>query len=153
MSELPVLLAPVPVSHLEDGQQVCRANGEVAFGSRAFDVFLELDALRGGRQIKAYIYASHEHRTGGAKATWQATYVRWEKALLGGSHPDPERYRPPSTWSEDGQGYWLLFWHVTDLHPLPTEEHVWTHHFRDRKHGRRASKPYAPEGPMIKLYP
>ena len=77
--------------------------GEVAFGSRASDVFMELDALRRGRPIEAYIYSSHDHRAGGGRRPLGGPpYVRWEKALVGGSHPDPERYRPPSTWSEDG---------------------------------------------------
>lgn len=151
---LPVLLAPVPAAHLEDGVEVCQREGEVAFGSRAFDVFLELDALRKDQPIEAYIYASHDHeRTGGAKVSWQARYIRRESALLGGSHPDPHRFRPPSTWAEDGQGYWLLFWHVADLRRLPPDQQIWTSDFRDRKHGRRAPEPYGPEGPMIKLYP
>lgn len=151
---LPVLLAPVPAAHLEDGQEVCQREGEVAFGSRAFDVFLELDGLRQEQPIEAYIYASHDHgRTGGAKVSWQARYIRREGALLGGSHPDPQRFRPPSTWAEDGQGYWLLFWHVSDLRRLSPDEQIWTSEFRDRKHGRKAREPYAPEGPMIKLYP
>ena len=151
---LPVLLAPVPAAHLEDGVEVCHREGEVAFGSRAFDVFRDLDDLRGDHPIEAYIYSSHDHeRTGGAKVNWRATYVRRESALLGGSHPDPERFRPPSTWDEDGQGYWLLFWHVANLRPLPPEERIWTSDFKDLKHGRKAREPYAPEGPMIKLYP
>ena len=150
----PVLLAPVPAAHLEDGVEVCRREGEVAFGSRAFDVFLELDSLRDGKPIDAFIYGSRDQkRTGGAKVSWRAKYVRRVSALLGGSHPEPERFRPPSTWGEDGLGHWLLFWHVTDLRPLSDDERIWTHDCRDRTRGRRAKEPYIPEGPMIKLFP
>lgn len=157
--QLPVLLAPVPLAHLLDGQETCRTYGEVAFGSRSWDVFRRLEELRDGQPVDAYIYASHRDGTpgagmaGGAKASWRARYVGYVPAELGGSHPDSRRRRPPSTWTEDGKGYWLVFWHVTDLRELPEEDRVWTNHFRDLKSGKRAPLPYAPEGPMLKLYP
>jgi hypothetical protein len=49
------LLAPVPLEHLEDGIDICRKQGKVAFGSRAWEIFRELDALRNGRPISAFI--------------------------------------------------------------------------------------------------
>jgi hypothetical protein len=151
---LPVLLAPVPAAHLIDGKDVCSAEGQVAFGSRAFDVFQELDALRQGVPIEAFMYASHQpERIGGAKVSWRARYVGSASALGDGSHPEGHRYRPPSTWPEDGMKYWWLFWHVTDLRELEPSEQIWTHHFRERRTGKMAPEPYAPEGPMLKFFP
>ncbi len=40
------LLAPVPLVHLMAGADIAKREGRVAFGSRAWDVFRELDALR-----------------------------------------------------------------------------------------------------------
>lgn len=85
--------------------------------------------------------------------SWRARYVGYQPAGLGGSHPDGHDYRPPSTWPEDGKGHWLMFWHVEDLQELPASDHIWTHDFRDRRSGKKAREPYAPEGPMLKLYP
>ena len=53
------LLAPVPEEHLLDGVNVIHVEGRVAFGSRAWEVFRELDALRKGDPVDVYIYASH----------------------------------------------------------------------------------------------
>lgn len=37
------LLAPVPLHHLQDGYQVARQQGKVAFGSMKWELFRELD--------------------------------------------------------------------------------------------------------------
>lgn len=53
------LLAPVPLEHLLDGETTARTEGKVAFGSRKWDTFRQLDALREGMPVDVYIYASH----------------------------------------------------------------------------------------------
>jgi hypothetical protein len=50
------LLAPVPLQHLVSGQSVCAAEGRVAFGSRAWELFRELDSLRKGLPVDVYVY-------------------------------------------------------------------------------------------------
>ena len=144
------LLAPVPEEHLLDGAVVCAQQGKVAFGSRAFETFLELDGIRDGAPVDVYIYASHTLRDGPAKATWAATYVGQAKAP-GGAHPDGRRYRPPSTfeYESDNKGHWALFWEVADLRRLSEEEAILVRDMRGWKHKSKYDKFFIPEGPLI----
>lgn len=68
------LLAPVPLVHLQDGAVVCAQESKVAFGSRAWELFRELDNLRNDSLVDVYIYAS---QAPGARpeATWHARYL------------------------------------------------------------------------------
>lgn len=43
------LLAPVPLEGLQGGAMVCAERGSVAYGSRAFETFLQLESLRKGQ--------------------------------------------------------------------------------------------------------
>jgi len=144
------LLAPVPLEHLEDGAQVCARQGKVAFGSRAFLVFVELDQLRQGEMVDVYLYASHAHEDGPIRATWVATYIGFVKSL-DGSHPAGSKYRPPSTFKypTDNKGHWGLFWEVTELRRLPEEEAVLVREMRGWKQKAKYSKFFVPEGPLI----
>lgn len=106
------LLAPVPLEHLESGASVCSEQGRVAFGSRAYDRFAQLDAIRGDRPARVWLYASYDESRGGKApaATWTWRFVRWVEADRG-AHPGGMTYRPPTTgkYPEDDEGYWYLF--------------------------------------------
>ena len=52
-------LAPVPQRHLVDRSQTALKMGKVAFGSRAYDVFLRLEQERGDSPADVYIYESY----------------------------------------------------------------------------------------------
>ena len=144
------LLAPVPLEHLLDGAPVAAQQGKVAFGSRAFLVFHELDGLRDDEEVDVYIYASHGHSAGVPRVTWQARYVRHVHAL-NGAHPDGMRYRPPSTgqYSTDNAGYWALFWEVVALKPLAEGDTFPVHALRGYTQKRAFRKTYVPRGPVI----
>lgn len=144
------LLAPVPLEHLEDGVEVCAREGKVAYGSRAFETFVELDALRAGEPVDVYIYASHAHEDGPIRATWAAIYVGFVKSP-DGSHPHGPKYRPPSTFKypTDNKGHWALFWEVTDLRRLPDAEAFPIRDLRGWKHRTKYNKFFVPEGPLI----
>jgi hypothetical protein len=58
------LLAPVPLEHLVDGVEVCAREGKVAFGSRAWEVFKQLDEIRAEAPVDVYVYASHAQAGG-----------------------------------------------------------------------------------------
>lgn len=76
------LLAPVPIEHLNDATNVCATVGRVAFGSRAWEVFRELDANRNGLPVSAYIYASDEQGAANPEVSWigrVCTSRRWEE--------------------------------------------------------------------------
>jgi hypothetical protein len=151
VTRLPIagLLAPVPLVHLADGQDVCRDEGKVAFGTRGWEVFRDLEA-DGGLGAPVLIYASHaaEHNLGPV-VSWQACYAGWVPATISGGHPDGERYRPPSTYGgEDTTRHWLGFWAVTDLQALGAEEHIPIADLHDRR-GRKFGGDFVPEGPIL----
>jgi len=122
----PALLVPVPEEHLESGLQVCLDQGKVAFGSRLFEVFRELDAMLDGKPCPVLIYASWpKFHLPVPTVTWRGTYVG-SIEVQAGRHPDGMRYRPPTTakYPDDNAGHWAVFYHVADLKKLPKEERI-----------------------------
>jgi hypothetical protein len=150
VSRLPVLglLAPVPEAHLVDGVEVCGEQGKVAFGTRVWDAFRDLE-LAAGPGAPVLIYASHAAMNLGPIATWAGRFVGWVGSI-GGRHPDEDLYRPPSTQSgdEDRSGYWLGFWEVSDLHPLPKDEQLRISTLSG-VNGRKFRADFIPEGPTL----
>lgn len=142
------LLAPVPLEHLQDGLGVCRAEGKVAFGTRVWETFRDLE-LEAGIGCPVLIYASHSPVHLGPVVSWTARFVRWV-AAVGGAHPDGDLYRPPSTQAgdEDLSGDWLGFWEVSDLSQLKEAEQVPIAELHDRQ-GRRYRRGFVPEGPVL----
>ncbi|MGX8007800.1 hypothetical protein ACVDG8_001720 [Mesorhizobium sp. ORM8.1] len=69
------LLAPVPEEHLLSGLKVCASVGKVAYGSRAWQVFRDLDIARESQSVDAFIYASDSTKLGPPKVRWQARYI------------------------------------------------------------------------------
>lgn len=146
--EVAGLLAPVPESHLTAGEEVCREQGKVAFGSRAWEVFRELEN-QDDHGLPVLIYASHSELRAGPTVTWIATYAGHVESR-GGAHPDGDRYRPSSATGsgEDGAAFWAVFWEVNDLRRLPSDEHIPIRSLRDRR-GRRYGRDFVPEGPIL----
>ena len=140
------LFAPVPHEHLVSGVAVARDQGRVAFGSRAWEVFRELDKIRKGMPVDVYIYASHADSPGPLEVSWHARYIGHVDSV-GGAHPAGMRYRPPTTVT-DSSGYWAVFWEVEDLAELPTDGRI--HVTGLTGYGKK--KPYRafiPEGPIL----
>ena len=112
------LLAPVPEEHLLTGRDVAAKEGFVAFGSRKWELFREVDRLRQGQEVPVLIYPSHEDVA--AKLTFAVAWTGWYSGHVNskmGAHPDGMKYRPPSTATHpgDNSGHWAVFWHVRDL--------------------------------------
>ncbi len=105
------LLAPIPWIYLPEGQLLCELQGKAAFGSRAWEVFRELDAHRHGLPAEVYIYASHANPPSNLEASWHAIYIGHVDSQ-GGAHPEGMKFRPPSTSTHpnDNQGWWAVFW-------------------------------------------
>lgn len=141
------LLAPVPLVHVEDGAEVCARQGKVAFGSRAWQLFRELDALRHDRPVEVYIYASHSPETA-CDVTWRARYVRHVQSD-GGAHPEGMRFRPPSTGlhPSDNTGHWAVFWEVEELERLP--EPIAIGGLRGLGKPTAYARSFVPEGPVL----
>ncbi len=143
------LLAPVPLEHLEDGIDICRKQGKVAFGSRAWEIFRELDALRNGRPISAFIYASMSQSVGPPTVTWRAQYIGHVESK-NGAHPQGMKFRPPSTakYQSDNKGWWAIFWEVANLEPLENSEQILIKDLQSRS-GTFYKPEFIPEGPII----
>jgi hypothetical protein len=142
------LLAPVPLDHLVDGVDVCRLQGKVAFGTRAWESFQDLKN-EAGEGAPVLIYASHAKENLGPVITWTARFAGWVEAV-GGGHPDGDLFRPPSTQlgDEDRSGYWFGFWEVTDLCHLDANCRIPISSLHDRR-GRKYDRGFIPEGPIL----
>ena len=144
------LLAPVPVEHLRTAIAVCEAEGKVAFGSRAWEVFRELDFERNGEPIDVYIYASGEPDSDRWEVSWRGRYIGHVEGKSG-AHPDGMRFRPTSTakYVGDNTGHWVVFWELDNLIEIPAEERIPTGQFLGHKTGKQYKKSFVPQGPLI----
>lgn len=148
------LLAPVPEEHLLDGIDVIQHQGRVAFGSRAWEVFRDLDALRKGQAVDVYIYASHADPPGPLEASWRGLYVGHVESL-GGAHPAGMRFRPSSTaqYPSDNIGHWAIFWELSLLEPIPTKERLAVTDFTGYGKSKKYVQSFVPEGPLLIEHP
>jgi len=142
------------LEHLIDGVDVCAAEGKVAFGSRAWEVFRELDGLRRGMPVDAYIYPSRADGPLHYEIRWTARYIG-HVASVGGAHPDDMRYRPPSTAKHavDNCGHWAVFWEVQDLHELPTADHIRVCDLCGFRKSGSYKRNFVPERPILIDHP
>jgi hypothetical protein len=148
------LLAPVPLVHLLDGKEVAEREGRVAFGSRAWELFRELDALRKGLAVDVYVYASHAEAPPLAEASWHARYVGHVESS-NGAHPSGMRYRPPSTGVNpaDNLGHWAVFWEVEALQQLPSGRRIRLSDLTGFGKKKAYGPTFVPEGPLLIEHP
>ena len=147
------LLAPVPLEHLMDGAPVVKTQGRVAFGSRAWEVFRELDALRAGQSVDVYIYASRSDDSQ-LEASWHGRYIGHVESV-GGAHPAGMKYRPPSTQKSpaDNVGHWAIFWELDTLHELAPTERLRVSDFTGFGKRKQYGIGFVPEGPLLVEHP
>lgn len=148
------LVAPVPLVHLVDGCQTCATQGKVAFGSRAWETFRELDVLRKGMPVDVYLYASHADGHHDFEVSWRGRYIRHVESI-GGAHPDQMQFRPPSTASNpsDNSGHWAVFWEVEDLEQLPVHQRLALAEFTGFGKAKAYGHSFPPEGPLLVEHP
>lgn len=152
LSTAVALLAPVPENLLDDGLEVCAREGQVAFGSRAFEVFRHLDELRRGLPVRALLYASHAEVVRAPLATWTGRYVRYVAAKPSGRHPEGVRFRPRVGRDAPGEnsGHWGIYWHVEGLRQLDVPIAISDLRGLNSKHCY--AKYFVPEGPLLIEY-
>jgi len=128
--------------------------GRVAYGSRAWEVFRELDGLKKGIPIDAYIYASHTDGPPSFEASWYGRYIGHVESV-GGAHPAGMRYRPPSTaqYPSDNLGYWAVFWEVEQLREFASDERLRLADFTGFGKRRAYATLFVPEGPLLVEHP
>ncbi len=148
------LLAPIPEEHLVHGLETIDRYGKVAYGSRSWEVFRELDQLRSGEPVPVYIYASHAEDNRGPKVTWEALYTGHVEAP-GGTYPNDLKYRPASASQHpaDLAGHWAIYWHLTGLARLDREDWVDIADIRRYRTQKSFGRGFVPEGPIIVGHP
>ncbi|WP_316185718.1 hypothetical protein [Bradyrhizobium sp. SZCCHNRI1003] len=148
------ILAPVPLEHLQSGEEIARRTGFVAFGSRKWELFREVDELRNGARVPVLIYPSHEDVPvrDSFIVSWVGWYVGSEESS-NGKHSLGMKHRPPTTgqYASDNQGHWAVYWHVRDLHELPVPQRLRISSIQTIKGGWRKSAP--PRGPELVATP
>lgn len=145
------LLAPVPKEHLDDGKTTATTNGKVAFGTRAYDVFLKLEQEREGKPVEVYIYESEGNGAYNFRVSWHARYLGYAPAS-NGAHPDGMKFRPASTAKYVGDnegGDWLLFWEVDRLEEIPESERMHVGEFVAYAKKKPYGNSFAPRGPIL----
>lgn len=144
------LLAPVPYEHLASGLDICRTEGKVAFGSRAFEVFRDLERLTQGGSPPVLIYASSDDAKFPTRATWLGVFAGAVETN-NGRHPDGMTFRPPTTvqYTGDNLGHWAVFWEVSALRQVGYKEGVSIGNLHGYRSKKQYMKNYRPEGPMI----
>jgi len=148
------ILAPVPLEHLESGVTIAADKCFVAYGSRKFELFRDVEARRIGQPVPVLIYPSHEDDP--AKTSFVVSWVGWYIGSVEtdtGRHPQEMDHRPPSTskYPADNKGYWAVFWHVRDLTPLAPSARFPISKLQTVKGGWRKNAP--PRGPELVATP
>lgn len=148
------LLAPIPEVHLLDALTTVRFHGRAAFGSRSWEVFRDLDHLRGNDPVVAYLYASHASQNVGPKVTWEALYVEHVDAP-NGAYPGSLKYRPESATKHpaDVAGHWAVYWHLADLRQLNGPDWLDIADLRRYRTMKPFGQGFVPEGPIIVGHP
>lgn len=148
------VLAPVPLEHLQSGQEVSKHKGFVAFGTRKWELLRKLDVMCEGAPVPVLIYPSHEDVP--AKESflvcWFGWYVGHVDGVMG-QHPLGMNHRPPTTaqYPDDNKGHWAAFWHVEGLCELPKEKRLPISKIGTIKDGWRKNAP--PRGPELVALP
>ena len=148
------ILAPVPQEHLDTGQGIAADTGFVAFGSRKFELFRDIDERRDGAEVPVVIYASWEDvppKTG-TNIVWTGWYVGSEETNSG-RHSKGMTHRPPTTgqYATDNMGHWAVFWHVRALTPLEAADRFPISKLETVNGGWRKNAP--PRGPELVATP
>lgn len=148
------ILAPVPAEHLWAGLDVIAKEGKVAFGTRKWELFRQLDQMREGSRVAVLIYPSHLDGEGSASlvVSWFGWYAGSVDSV-GGAHPDGMRFRPATTakYPTDNKGSWAAFWHVEGLRELPPSKRLAIGKIAGFKGGWRKNAP--PRGPELVTLP
>ncbi|MCU0549309.1 MAG: hypothetical protein MUC48_08175 [Leptolyngbya sp. Prado105] len=155
------ILAPVPEMHLISGLEAIAAQldwddlpadhvPKVAFGTMAFELFAEVEALRAGKAIEVLIYASHAkgEQPLNPEATWRGLYVGYVGSRRG-RYPGKAIYRPKSTITDSPT--WAGFWEVQELERLKTTIPIGNLRGKNKKTHYQAR--FIPEGPVLIEFP
>jgi hypothetical protein len=141
------LLAPVPLDILTSALETDTPDGQIAFGTRDWQLFNKLEQRREAMPVDVYIYASHPGGSFEGKATWRALYVRLEterhKAMA---------HRPKlaaETDNREGEVYWI----VERLRRAEPNEHIPVADFTGYDRKKPYGKSFPPHRPLLVEHP
>jgi hypothetical protein len=148
------LLAPVPLEHLIDGLETVLKEGRVAFGSRAWETFRELDLLRKEMPVDVYIYASGTDGQTDFSISWRGRYIGQVESIAG-AHPAGMKFRPASTakYPPDNSGHWAIFWELDSLESVDEAARFHVGQLTGYGKKRAYGHAFSPEGPMLIEHP
>ena len=143
------MLAPVPLEHLQWGLEVSAETGLVAYGTQKWELFRQLNEMRGDGRVAVLMYPSHESLPGKDSFVvgWFGWYAGSEESRTG-KHSKGMAHRPPTTVVD---GAWAAFWHVTGLRELPPEKRLPIGKIQGHAGGWRKDAP--PRGPELVTLP
>ncbi len=141
------LLAPVPLDILVSALETYTPAGQIAFGTRDWELFDKLDKSRMKMPVDVYIYASHAGGSFEGKATWHAKYVRLEP-----DRHEAKPYRPMLAAQTDvweGEVYWI----VERLRRTEASEHISVTDFISFEDTKPYGKSFPPHRPLLVKHP
>lgn len=146
------LLAPIPAIFMESALRTCEAQGCVAFGTNAFEVFAKLDEEYGeGVPVLIYPTGHHGNPHGicdPGYANFRAVYRKAQPAWRG-RHPTPA-LRPAATVEGDqADSAWAMFWEVSDLVQLSKADRVPITGLTAEGKTKALSTGFVPHGPLL----
>lgn len=155
------ILAPVPERHLVSGLEAIAAQFDsdelppdqppkVAFGSMDFEVFGEVEKIRGGKAIEVFIYAADAKgdQPLNPEVTWRGLYIGYVGSRRG-RYPGKSIHRPQSTATDPPT--WAVFWELQELEPLKKPVAIGKLRGKDKKTNYQPR--FIPEGPVLIEYP
>ncbi|MFN7994870.1 MAG: hypothetical protein U0Q18_14790 [Bryobacteraceae bacterium] len=140
------LLAPVPRCHLESALEAETPEMRLAFGTKAWELFNELDQKRAGLPVDVYIYESHSEGSFESRATWHARYVHLET-----DRQNANPYRPKSTVSDTFEGE--VYWIVEGLRRMQPNEYIPVADFTALGDPKAYGKSFPPRRPLLVKHP
>lgn len=146
------LLAPVPAVILKSALATCSAQGCVAFGTNAWELFVKIDQEYGA-DLPVLIYPTPrygdpDHLCAPGFAAFRGIY-RGTQQPRGGKHPKPA-LRPATTVDgEEPDTGWALFWEVTDLVQLSKADRIAITSLTAEGQNKALANGFVPHGPML----
>lgn len=146
------ILAPVPSVHLASAIETCDREGQVAFGSNAWELFRQVEQMKKSDLVEVFIYPSlvDSGKPIEMKACWHGLYLDHVPSRRG-RYPGDKRFRPESALSE--KPTWAIFWDVCELTELSEDDHIPLSKFRGTDKKSDYALRTAPHSPIIVQYP
>lgn len=146
------ILAPVPATILRSAQVACDAQGRVAFGSKAWELFNKIDTEY-GQNIPVLIYPTPNHGDPDRLcdpgfATFRGNYLG-TKLAQAGKHPDPSVRPMVTVEGPEIDTQWAFFWEVSNLVQVSKQDRVAITSLTAEGQKKPLTNKFVLKGPML----